>query len=64
MQTHTTLANVARAIDMNPKNARAKFRSLKNERPFDHTKQTQLTKPLAMKAAEFLATDFRTSEKA
>lgn len=55
----TTLANVARALNINPKNARAKFRALQNERPFDHTRTQALTKPQALQAAHFLATDFR-----
>lgn len=59
MQT-TTLANVARSLNINPKNARAKFRALKKARPFDHTKVHTLTKPQALKAAKFLAHDFRT----
>lgn len=59
---HTTLANVARALKINPKVARAKFRTLKTVRPFDHTKLTALDKPTALKAAQFLATDFRASK--
>lgn len=58
----TTLANVARAINMDPKNARAKFRHMPKARPFDHTKQHDLTKALALKAAQFLATDFRAAQ--
>lgn len=58
----TTLANVARAINMNPKNARAKFRALKSVRPFDHTRTHELTRPLALSAAKFLATDFRAAQ--
>lgn len=55
----TTLANVARAINMNPRQARAKFRALRTQRPFDHTKTHELTKQLALKAAQFLASDYR-----
>lgn len=61
--THTTtLANVARALQINPKVARAKFRKLRTLRPFDHAKVHELTKPLALKAAQFLTTDFRKGE--
>lgn len=59
-QRSTTLANVARAINVNPKVARAKFRALASERPFDHTKVHELTKPQALAAAKFLAHDYRT----
>lgn len=55
----TTLANVARAVHVDPKVARAKFRALKSQRPFDHSKVHELTKPQALKAAQFLTTDFR-----
>lgn len=58
----TTLASVARAINVNPKVARQKFRTLKQARPFDHTKLHALDKPTALKAAQFLATDFRKGE--
>lgn len=58
----TTVAAVARALHMNPKNARAKFRALTSERPFDHTRTHELSRPLALKAAQFLATDFRAAQ--
>lgn len=58
----TTLANVARAINVNPKNARAKFRHFTSERPFDHTHTQSLTRPQALSAARFLATDFRAAQ--
>lgn len=57
-----TLANVARALDMNPKNARAKFRHMRAQRPFDHTKIASLTRPQALAAARFLRTDFRAAQ--
>lgn len=59
MAYSVTLAALARSLQINPKNARAKFRALKSERPFDHTKHPTLTKPLALKAAKFLKTDYR-----
>ena len=50
----TTIANIARAINMNPKAARAKLRRLN-----PGIKLEGLTKAEALKAAQFLSTDHR-----
>lgn len=57
-----TLASVASKAGMSPKVARAKFRRMKDERPFDHRKVKQFTSVQAKAAIDFLKTDHRTAE--
>lgn len=60
MATKTfTLAAIAPLADMSPKGARAKFRRMKKERPFDHTKVSILTAAQVKAALAFLKTDYR-----
>lgn len=56
---HLTLASVASGAKIDPKSARAKFRRLKKERPFDHTKVRELNAAQAKAAVKFLKTDYR-----
>jgi hypothetical protein len=52
------MSTIAKKAGISPKGARAKFRRMKKERPFDHTKVT-LNAALAAKAVAFLKQDFR-----
>lgn len=54
-----TLSAIAKKAGVSPKGARAKFRRMKRERPFDHTKVQQLNAAQAAKAVVFLKTDYR-----
>jgi uncharacterized protein YaiL (DUF2058 family) len=55
-----TLASVADKAGVSAKGARAKFRRLKKERPFDHTKVSDgMTAAQAAQALKFLKTDYR-----
>lgn len=54
-----TLASIAPKAGMTAKGARAKFRRMKKERPFDHTKVHELNAVQAAKAVAFLKTDHR-----
>lgn len=60
-QTYT-MADIAKQAKMDPKNARAKFRRLKKERPFDHAKIKEITAQQAKAAVVFLKADFRNAE--
>lgn len=57
-----TMAQVAKQANMDPKNARAKFRRLASERPFDHTKVKEISASQMKAAVAFLKTDFRNAE--
>lgn len=60
MATKTfTLAAIAPLADMSPKGARAKFRRMKKERPFDHKRVKELTVAQKAAALKFLKTDYR-----
>lgn len=54
-----TMADVARQAKVDPKNARAKFRRLKKERPFDHAKVHEISAAQLKAAVAFLKTDYR-----
>ena len=54
-----TLASVAPKAGMSAKVARAKFRRLRTEAPFDHRKVKQLTQAQVKAAIAFLKTDHR-----
>lgn len=56
-----TLSSVAAKAKMSPKVARAKFRRLTSERPFDHRKVKQFTPAQVKAAVDFLKTDHRVS---
>lgn len=57
-----TLASVAPKAGMTPKGARAKFRRMRSERPFDHTKMKELTPAQVKAAVAFLKTDHRNAQ--
>lgn len=54
-----TLSSVAKTLRMSPKVARAKFRRLTDDRPFDHTKVKTWTPVQAKQATDFLKADHR-----
>lgn len=54
-----TLVSVAKKAGVSAKGARAKFRRMTKERPFDHTKVHELNAAQAAKAIAFLKTDYR-----
>lgn len=54
-----TLSAVATKVGISPKAARSKFRRMRKERPFDHTKVSELNAAQAAKATAFLKQDFR-----
>lgn len=54
-----TLSTIAKKAGVSAKGARAKFRRMKKERPFDHTKVGNINAALAAKAIAFLKADFR-----
>lgn len=54
-----TMSTIAKQAKVDPKYARAKFRRMKSERPFDHSKVKEITAAQAKRAVEFLKTDYR-----
>lgn len=54
-----TLASIAPKAGLTAKGARAKFRRMKKERPFDHKKVSTLNAAQVKAAIAFLKTDFR-----
>ncbi len=57
-----TMVDVAKQANIDPKAARAKFRRMKSERPFDHAKVKEITASQFKAAVAFLKTDFRNAE--
>ena len=58
-KTTYTLASIAPKAGLTAKGARAKFRRMKKERPFDHKKVTSLSQAQVKAAIAFLKKDFR-----
>ena len=54
-----TLVAAAKKVGITAKGARAKFRRMKKERPFDHTKTHDLTAVQFAAAQKFLKQDYR-----